>query len=224
MVLPVLVAVPAHAPVSPALTPALSPAAWPALSPALWPDALPATGWAPRPAPQAGLTLLEVLIALAVAAGLLFAAAGSLGTWIPRAQQRNQADALVQALHHARSEAIKRGHRVDLCPSADGATCDAAGRWELGWLLFDDPDHDGDRATGEAIVRVEARAGNGITVRGNRPVAGYVSFTAQGLARLASGALQMGTFTVCKPGLDTLEVVLANGGRPRLQEVPVRCP
>jgi type IV fimbrial biogenesis protein FimT len=179
---------------------------------------------ASRPASAAGFTLVEVLIGLAVAAGLLTMAAGALGAWIPRAQQRNQAEALVQALHHARSEAIKRGHRVGLCPSADGATCDAAGRWELGWLLFDDPDHDGDRRAGEAIVRVEARAGNGITVRGNRPVAGYVSFTAQGLARLASGALQMGTFTVCKPGLDTLEVVLANGGRPRVQEVPLRCP
>ena len=184
----------------------------------------PAAPRAARRARPAGFTLLEIVIGLAIASGLLFAAAGSLGSWIPRAQQRNQADALVQALHHARSEAIKRGHRVDLCPSADGATCDAAGRWELGWLLFDDPDRDGDRAAGESIVRVEARAGNGITVRGNRPVAGYVSFTAEGLARLASGALQMGTFTVCKPGLDALEVVLANGGRPRLQEVPVRCP
>jgi len=216
--------------------PALLPSLFADRSPALVPDRSPARGSdpsavrsppvAPGSAPPraAGFTLIEVMIALAVAAALLFAAAGSLGSWIPRAQQRNQADALVQALHHARSEAIKRGHRVDLCPSADGATCDAGGRWELGWLLFDDPDHDGDRAAGESIMRVEARAGNGITVRGNRPVAGYVSFTAQGLARLASGALQMGTFTVCKPGLDALEVVLANGGRPRLQEVPVRCP
>jgi len=204
----------------PARLPDLLPARWPAPSAARSPAIAPGSG----PPRAAGFTLVEVMIGLAVGAALLFAAAGSLGSWIPRAEQRNQADALVQALHHARSEAIKRGHRVDLCPSADGATCDAAGRWELGWLLFDDPDRDGDRAAGEAIVRVEARAGNGITVRGNRPVAGYVSFTAQGLARLASGALQMGTFTVCKPGLDTIEVVLANGGRPRLQEVPVRCP
>ena len=204
----------------PARLPDLLPARWPAPSAARSPAIAPGSG----PPRAAGFTLVEVMIGLAVAAALLFAAAGSLGSWIPRAEQRNQADALVQALHHARSEAIKRGHRVDLCPSADGATCDAAGRWELGWLLFDDPDRDGDRAAGESIVRVESRARNGITVRGNRPVAGYVSFTAQGLARLASGALQMGTFTVCKPGLDALEVVLANGGRPRLQEVPVRCP
>ena len=142
----------------------------------------------------------------------------------PPRQQRNQADALVQALHHARSEAIKRGHRVDLCPSADGATCDAAGRWELGWLLFDDPDRDGERDAGEAIVRAEARAGQRHHGARQPPGAGYVSFTAQGLARLASGALQMGTFTVCKPGLTRIEVVLANGGRPRMQEVPVRCP
>jgi len=180
----------------------------------------------PAPAvPRApGFTLVEVLIGLAIASALLLAATRSLGSWIPRTQQRNHAEALVQALHHARSEAIKRGHRVDLCPSADGATCDPAGRWELGWLLFADPDRDGDRSAGEEVVRREAHAGDGITVRGNRPVADYVSFTSQGLARLTTGALQMGTFTVCKPGQNALEVVLANGGRPRLQDVPVPCP
>ena len=174
--------------------------------------------------PVRGFTLVELLIALAIAAGLMVLAAGSVGSWIARAQQRNHADALVQALHHARSEAIKRGHRVDLCPSADGVTCDPAGRWELGWLLFADPDRSGDRTGLEEIVRREARAGDGITVRGNRPVADYVSFTSQGLARLSSGALQMGTFTVCKPGQDVIEVVLANGGRPRTQDMLVRCP
>ena len=173
---------------------------------------------------SSGFTLLEILVALGIAGALAFAGTATVHTWIPRLQQRNQAEALVQALHHARSEAIKRGHRVDLCASANLATCDPAGRWELGWALFDDLDRDGDRDPGEAIVRVESRAGNGITVRGNRPVARYVSFTSQGLARLASGALQMGTFTVCKPGLTAIEVVLANGGRPRLQEVPTPCP
>ena len=171
-----------------------------------------------------GFTLVELLVALAIAVALMLLAIVGLQSWIPRAQQRNQAEALVQALHEARAEAIKRGHRVDLCASADQSTCDPLGRWELGWLLFDDPDRDGDRDAAEDIARVEAAAGNRITVRGNRPVARYVSFTSHGHARLASGALQMGTFTVCKPGLDAIEVVLANGGRPRLQEVAVPCP
>jgi type IV fimbrial biogenesis protein FimT len=188
------------------------------------PHAMPAPPPALACRPARGFTLVEVLIGLAIAGALLFAATRFLGSWIPRAQQRNHADALVQALHHARSEAIKRGHRVDLCPSADGATCDPAGRWELGWLLFADPDGDGNRTAGENVVRLEARAENAITVRGNRPVADYVSFTSQGLARLTTGALQMGTFTVCKPGQDAIEVVLANGGRPRVQDVPVPCP
>jgi hypothetical protein len=34
----------------------------------------------------------------------------------------------------------------------------------------------------------------------------------------------MGTFTVCKPGQPTVEVVLANGGRPRIDELPMPCP
>ena len=185
------------------------------------PPSRPAHPLQPRPG---GFTLVELLVALAIAGALSLVGTATFQSWIPRAQQRNQADALVQALHHARTEAIKRGHRVDLCATADGASCDPSGRWELGWLLFDDPDRDGDRDAAEAVVRIEAPAGNGVTVRGNRPVARYVSFTSQGYARLASGALQMGTFTVCKAGLTAIEVVLANGGRPRVQEVPARCP
>jgi hypothetical protein len=34
----------------------------------------------------------------------------------------------------------------------------------------------------------------------------------------------MGTFTVCRPGLTAIEVVLANGGRPRVQDLPLTCP
>ncbi len=177
-----------------------------------------------RPGPASGFTLAELMIGLAIAGVLLFLAGTTFQYWVPRLQQRNEAEALVQALHLARSEAIKRGHRVDLCPSADQATCDSTGRWELGWLLFADLDHDGDRDPAEPLVRLDGRADPLITVRGNRPVAQYVSFTSQGNARLATGALQMGTFTVCRPGLTAIDVVLANGGRPRLQEMATPCP
>ena len=183
-----------------------------------------------RPSPRAmnismaGFTLVELMVGLAIAFGLLLLTGMSTHTWLPRMHQRHYAEALVQALHLARSESIKRGHRVDVCPSADLANCDRAGGWERGWIVFADPNHDGDRDAGESILRVEPAAGHGVTVAANRPVSRYVSYTAEGHARMANGALQMGTFTVCLQGQPAIDVVLANGGRPRMQETTTPCP
>jgi type IV fimbrial biogenesis protein FimT len=60
-------------------------------------------------------------------------------------------------------------------------------------------------------------------VRGNAPVQSYVSYTNLGHARTLTGALQMGTLVVCKPGLDALNVVLANSGRTRIDKTHNRC-
>ena len=174
--------------------------------------------------PPAGFTLAELLVALAIAAVLIALAGASVGSWIPRYQQRNAAAARAQSLHAARSEALRRNDRVDLCPTLDFVTCDPGGRWESGWMMFVDENRNGRLDPGEPLVRVEAPAGAQITVTGNRPVATYVSYTSWGHTRLNTGALQMGTFTVCKPGLTAIQVVLANGGRPRIQEVPLPCP
>jgi type IV fimbrial biogenesis protein FimT len=175
-------------------------------------------------APCPGFTLVEIVIALAIGALLLALGGVTVQSWLPRYHQRNEVQALLEAMQLARAEALKRGQQVNLCPSADGATCDPAGRWDLGWLVFADEDGDGDRGADEPVVRVHPPAGQRISVTGNRPVRGYVSYTPWGHTRLASGALQMGTFTVCKPGLTAIEVVLAEGGRPRIQEVAARCP
>jgi type IV fimbrial biogenesis protein FimT len=177
-----------------------------------------------RAPPRGGFTLLELLCAIAIAALLLVLSGASVGSWIPRYQQRNAAAALAEALQAARGEALRRNVRVDLCPTLDQATCDPGGRWDAGWMTFVDENGNGKRDAGEPLVRVETPAGARISVTGNKPVASYVSYTPYGHTRLASGALQMGTFTVCKPGQTAIEVVLANGGRPRVQEIAAACP
>ena len=172
----------------------------------------------------AGFTLVELLLALAIAGVLALAGTSAFVSWLPRYHQHNQAEALVQAFHLARAEAIKRGHRVTLCPTLDQAACDPGGRWERGLLVFADVDPDGERDGAEPIVHIDATPAHAVTVRGNRPVARYVSYTSLGHTRLVSGALQMGTFVVCRPGQDEIHVVLANGGRARIQATAVRCP
>jgi type IV fimbrial biogenesis protein FimT len=88
--------------------------------------------------------------------------------------------------------------------------------------MFADGDDDG--LVGEStIVGTEPRSPADITISGNLPIADYVSYTAMGMARTRSGALQMGTFTVCSKGQKALHVVLAESGRVRINRTPVRC-
>lgn len=166
-----------------------------------------------------GLSLLELLVALAIAGILLCAGVPGWGTWFAERELADRADALLHALNLARSEAVKRAGRVDVCPNSAGCP-GAAMPWEGGWKVL---------SHGNADMASRALAGEraalpGITIRGNRPVADYVSFTGSGLARRFDGALQMGTFTVCRPGHKARKVILANGGRARLERTTEPCP
>ena len=87
-------------------------------------------------APARGFTVVELLVALAIASLLLVLAAPPWRARIAAAELRERAEALSAALAAARSEAIKRGTRVDLCASADRLGCAAGGEWEAGWLGF----------------------------------------------------------------------------------------
>jgi type IV fimbrial biogenesis protein FimT len=152
----------------------------------------------PRPLRrQRGLTLLEVgvVLALSVFVAML-----------------------------ARTEAIKRGYRVNLCKSADAATCTDDGDWSQGWILHVDAAAEGQPAPDEPPIAYDPPVSRPIRVDGNGPVDDYVSFTPLGEPRRLSGALQMGTFTVCRSGQDEVQVVLAATGRVRTVRTRTRCP
>ena len=176
------------------------------------------------PSSLRGFTFLEFMAALAIAALLAAVGLPSYRAWIDDAEVRDRVEALVYAMSLARAEAIKRQGRVNLCPSDDGTHCASGGRWEAGWIVFADDNRDGHRDPGEPLVRVEPAARPGITVRGNKPVTDYVSYTSFGHTRMMNGALQMGTFTVCRTGRRAVEVVLANGGRVRVNRTKIACP
>lgn len=177
-----------------------------------------------RPNAGPGLTLLELLTALAIGSVLLLIAVPSYRAWIAELQMRDRVEALVVTMSRARSEAIKRQTRVALCPSGDGRRCATGGRWEDGWIVFADQNDDGERDPDEAIVAAEPPSWPGITIRGNKPVSEYVSYTSYGHTRMTNGALQMGTLTVCRQGSNAVDVVLANGGRVRVDRTGSRCP
>lgn len=159
---------------------------------------------------MAGLAITAIVFALGAA---------SVGTTMPERELQDRADALLRTLDIARSEAIRRGGRVDVCPGA--AACGGGAMpWEGGWAIVADDA----RGSGDAPLGRERAAAGGITIRGNRPVADYVSYTRLGHPRRFDGALQMGTFVVCRTGHNARKVVLANSGRARIELSTDRCP
>jgi type IV fimbrial biogenesis protein FimT len=173
---------------------------------------------------QRGLTLLEVGVVLALAVIVTMLALPTWRHWLAKQELANRAQALSTALERARTEAIKRGYRVNLCKSADAATCADEGDWSQGWILHVDASAEGRPEPGEPPIAYDPPIARPIRVDGNGPVDDYVSFTPLGEPRRLSGALQMGTFTVCRAGHDEVQVVLAATGRVRTVRTRTRCP
>ncbi|AHF00291.1 GspH/FimT family pseudopilin [Thioalkalivibrio paradoxus] len=165
---------------------------------------------------EAGLTLVELLVTIAVLGVLLTLGVPRFGNWADDARLVSATNRLVSALHFTRSEAIRRNARVTLCNSADGTTCAANGGWEQGWIVFVDTAGTGARDEGDPLLAVGQAVAGSIAISGNGPVRRYVSYVGLGATRRANGALQMGTLSVCGARAGR-QIVISRTGRPRLQ-------
>lgn len=167
-----------------------------------------------------GFSLVELMVVFAILGLLLSLSVPSIGTVLETQRVRSASNRLLSDLHLVRSEAIKRNGRVALCKSSDARQCTTVGGWEQGWLVFHDQNNNGQVDTGEGIVQQRAGALSGVRLRGNSPVASYVSYTASGVPRLVSGAFQAGTLTVCPQSPDASatvrRIIIGAPGRPRV--------
>jgi type IV fimbrial biogenesis protein FimT len=171
---------------------------------------------------SAGVTLVELLVGLAVMALLLAVAVPSFSAMLQNTQRSTLTNDFLADLALTRTEAIRRGQRVAMCKSADGAACTTADHWDQGWLLFVDANNNGLRESGETLVRQQSALPAGWRLRGNTNVARYVSYHPMGNSRLISGAFQAGTLTICAVSAQQVEasqIVISSVGRPRTQRV-----
>ena len=174
--------------------------------------------------PRCGFTLVELVVSLAIAAVIAGLALPAFARVIAEQRLGNEARRLSDAILHARSEALKRNGAVVICASVPADPCGPTRHWHEGWLMFADADGDGEPGAGEPSIGHDGPAAPQVTMTGNRPVARYLRFDWSGHARTPSGALQMGTFEVCRPGLAGYHVVLANSGRTRIERMRGTCP
>jgi type IV fimbrial biogenesis protein FimT len=173
----------------------------------------PATPPNHPPAAQRGVTLIELMVALSVL-GVLLAIGVPAYTSITRANQISaQSNNLLQSFTLARSEALKRGIRVSVCPIKDDdtTTCQTAADWAGGWMVFeDDFGNPGTVDAGDRLLQVFAPA-PGI----------LITTTAPSVVYLASAAVQLqADFDVSKSGCtgdQKRAVSIATTGRVSIQ-------
>ena len=101
---------------------------------------------------QTGVTLIELMFALAIIGILLAFASSSVSAAMNAARTSSGFSSLLAALTRARSAAANSEVDVVLCPSADGTSCAAGDHWENGWIAFQATHSGSDRDADETIL------------------------------------------------------------------------
>lgn len=110
---------------------------------------------------QTGFTLLELMLVVTIAGVLLAFGVPAMGNFFRNARITGAANDVMAALHFARSEAIKRRVPVTLCTSANTLNADSSANPNptcanspllTGWIAFVDPNQNGQRDAGEAVL------------------------------------------------------------------------
>jgi len=104
---------------------------------------------------SAGFTLVELMVAITIAAILIAIAAPNFTDTVRANRVQSQLSDLRGDLNFARSDAVSRGRYVTLCPSNDNyQSC--SGNWGDGWFIFIESDKKvnvGTYESGDTIVR-----------------------------------------------------------------------
>jgi type IV fimbrial biogenesis protein FimT len=134
------------------------------------------------PAGERGLTLIELLFTILVAAIIAVIAVPSFRDASLGARLTATANSLHGSIQIARSEAIKANAKTTLCTSSDGAACTTTGDWDQGWIVLDGEDN---------VIHSEPA----------QP-AGYTVVEASGISSLSFEPIGVGntgaSFTVCR--------------------------
>lgn len=167
----------------------------------------PARGAAPRRRAQRGVTLVEVMVVLGIAAIILAFAVPNFREFVARNRLDGAAQELLATLQFARSEATRRGEQVTLRLAGTAGSKD----WGTGWAMFVDTDRDGVLDVGEEVIRQGMAMNAPLTLIGSSSLDTIIAFNRDGRLTNAGG----GYFVLCQGG------ALTEDGQPRARAVLV---
>ncbi|MBK9246480.1 MAG: GspH/FimT family pseudopilin [Burkholderiales bacterium] len=169
----------------------------------------------PRPCAQRGVTLVELMVVLGIAAIILAFAVPNFREFVARNRLDGAAQELLATLQFARSEATRRGEQVTIRLAGTAGSKN----WGSGWAMFVDTDRDGVLDTGEEVIRQGMAMNAPLTLIGSSNLDTFIAFNRDGRLTNAGG----GYFVLCQGGALTEDgqararAVLVNGaGRVRM--------
>jgi type IV fimbrial biogenesis protein FimT len=179
-----------------------------------------------------GLTLIELMIALAVVAVVSAFAAPALGTFAANGRLRMSTLDLVESIAFARAQAVSRRMPVSLCrsanPAASAPSCGGSERdWSTGWIVFVDVNADGSYAlASDTLLRAVAGSSGEARIRTNDQANRNLQFGANGTTLEGDGTV---IFAVCddREGSMGRQVIVPPIGRAWVargtEDSPINC-
>lgn len=126
-----------------------------------------------------GMTLLELVATLTIAAGLAAAAAPSFQGFLADVRMSTTTNSLVAHINTTRSEAVTRRAPVAICSSTDQASCSATADWGAGWIVFTDSSGEpGVRDGSDMLLHAAQTPEDEVTLESDDT---YVRFNAMGM-------------------------------------------
>jgi len=158
-----------------------------------------------------GVTLIELLMVLLLVAIVASMAAPAFHQLMLDARRTTHVNALLRALHAARSAAILRGQPTVICKSADQRQCTpGAASWSEGWIVFANADHDSPPVVdaNEDILFSEPRIAK-LSIDSSRNAVVYWPFALAGTTA---------TFIFCdeRGAAGARAIIVSQTGRPRI--------
>jgi len=83
-----------------------------------------------------GFSLVELMVVIAIVGISVAIGLPSFVPIISKIRMEGEISALLSGLNFARSEAVKRGLSVSVCPSTDGINCTTGTSWTTGWIVL----------------------------------------------------------------------------------------
>jgi type IV fimbrial biogenesis protein FimT len=165
-----------------------------------------------------GYTLPELLVVMLIILILLGIGVPAMSQLIRRYQMSTTVSSFYTSLQLARSEAIRRGDRIDLMPVAGGKD------WAQGWAVLQDKNGNRKVDEGDEVIFSHGPAPKNMVIHdrfsGSAPL--YFAYNGSGYGRThgSSQAVRAGSWTFLL-GEESRKIIINFTGRPRLCD-PVR--
>lgn len=168
---------------------------------------------------QRGLTLIELLVAVAVLATLLGIGVPAFDTFVQNNRMDSVTNRVIASLNYARSEASSRASVITL--ERKGGT---ANDWSQGWEIYTDANPGGNstRVGGDTLLRDIGAMGNAVTVNSNGVGNPWISYRANGMLNEGGNAV---TIAICddRGAASGRDITVNLAGRPSLVTPSADC-